>query len=133
MPAYSSANETGVFLWHECADPQQWRVRFTAGGQSVSYRGAVSSTGQFASLVGVSQEGSDVLSPAPFATPSSGPIDFVQNVGQNGFDGFDLRIPSNAEVCFALTTPTNRPVRMGADRVLVTMPISLRTFSPCTP
>jgi hypothetical protein len=130
-PAYSSAAETGVFLWQDCADPQQWRVRFTAGGQSVSYRGSVSAEAPFESMAGVSQEASDVLTPAPFATPTAGPIGYVQNVGATGFDGFDFRVGLDGEVCFAPTSPTNRPVYLGADRVLATTPISLRTFGAC--
>jgi hypothetical protein len=132
-PVYNSATETGVFLWRDCADPQQWRVRFTAGGQSVSYRGSVSAEAPFESMAGVSQEASDVLAPAPFATPTAGPIEYIQNVGGTGFDGIDFRVAADGEVCFAPTSPTNRPVYLGADRVVATTPISLRTFIACTP
>jgi hypothetical protein len=132
-PVYNSATEAAVFLWQDCADPQQWRVRFTAGGQPASYRGSVSAEALFESMAGVSQEASDVLTPAPFATPTAGPIAYVQNVGGTGFDGFDFRVALDGEVCFAPALPTNRPVYLGADRVLATTPISLRTFEVCDP
>jgi hypothetical protein len=93
----------------------------------------VSAEAPFESMAGVSQEASDVLAPAPFATPTAGPIEYIQNVGGTGFDGIDFRVAADGEVCFAPTSPTNRPVYLGADRVVATTPISLRTFIACTP
>ncbi|MFB1487550.1 MAG: sulfatase [Thiocapsa sp. C3-sup] len=132
-PSYNSATDTELFLWQDCADPQQWRVRFTAGGQPVSFRGSVTSDAPFLSLAGVSQEPSDTLMPDPFSTATNGSISYVQNVGSTGFDGFDFRVGPNADTCFAAAAPADRPVLLGADRVAVTSPISLRTFGACTP
>ncbi len=130
-PAYSSATETGVFLYYDCDNPNLWHARFTAGGRSVSYRGDVSSNGAFQSLVGVSQEASDVLNPAPFTTPTLGPIAYIQNVGSTGWDGFDINSAAGFDVCFALSAPTNVPVWMGANRLPVTLPLNLATFGSC--
>jgi hypothetical protein len=130
-PAYSSATETGVFLYYDCDNPNQWHARFTAGGRSVSYRGNVSSNGAFQSLVGVSQEASDVLSPAPFITPTVGPIAYTQNVGLTGWDGFDVNSAAGTDVCFALSAPTNVPIWVGANRLPATLPLNLTTFGSC--
>ncbi|MFB1501996.1 hypothetical protein, partial [Thiocapsa sp. N5-Cardenillas] len=113
-PSYNSATDTELFLWQDCADSQQWRVRFTAGGQPVSFRGSVTSDAPFLSLAGVSQEPSDTLMPDPFSTATNGPISYVQNVGSTGFDGFDFRVGPNADTCFAAAAPADRPVLLGA-------------------
>jgi hypothetical protein len=132
-PVYNAATEAAVFLYYDCADPRQWRVRFTAGGVSGSYRGTLSSDAPFESLAGVSQEATDVLNPAPFATPTAGPINYVQNVGGNGFDGFEFRLAAGARACFNLTAPAGRPVWIGSDRVAASVPVDPTTLQVCTP
>jgi hypothetical protein len=132
-PVYNAATEAAVFLYYDCADSRQWRVRFTAGGVSGSYRGTLSSDAPFETLAGVSQEATDVLNPAPFATPRAGPITYVQNVGGNGFDGFEFRLAAGARACFNLTAPAGRPVWIGSDRVAASVPVDPTTLQICTP
>jgi hypothetical protein len=132
-PVYNAATEAAVFLYYDCADSRQWRVRFTAGGVSGSYRGTLSSDAPFETLAGVSQEATDVLNPAPFATPTAGPITYVQNVGGNGFDGFEFRLAAGARACFNLTAPAGRPVWIGSDRVAASVPVDPTTLQVCTP
>jgi hypothetical protein len=132
-PVYNAATEAAVFLYYDCADSRQWRVRFTAGGVSGSYRGTLSSDAPFETLAGVSQEATDVLNPAPFATPTAGPISYVQNVGGNGFDGFEFRLAAGARACFNLTAPAGRPVWIGSDRVAASVPVDPTTLQVCTP
>jgi hypothetical protein len=132
-PVYSSAVETGVFVWNACDDAQLWSVRFTAGGRPVSYQGVLNADRSFLSLAGVSQEASDDLNPSPFSSPTVGPIRYIQNVGATGFDGFDLRVPSGTVLCFGPTSGTEWPVFVGENRREVSTPVNLSTLSACTP
>jgi Calx-beta domain/ASPIC and UnbV/FG-GAP-like repeat len=130
-PAYDKAMESGVFAWYDCADPQQWHVRMTAGGQTMSYQGTVTSDLGFDGLAAVSQESSDTLTPDPFEAPSAGPITYTQNMGGAGQDGFDFHLPAGANACFDVTAPAGVRVWMGANRVAVTVPLNLTTFGDC--
>jgi hypothetical protein len=130
-PTYSAERETAMFIYNECNDPQTWHARFTAGGQSVSYRGSVTANRSFNSLTGTSQEASDILNPAPFQTRTAGPIDFVQNVGGTGWDGFSFNAGAATSICVDLASPTNRPIMVGVNRVEVSGSIDLVTLKPC--
>jgi Calx-beta domain len=130
-PTYDKATETGIFIWNDCANTDQWHVRVTAGGQSVSYQGNVTSGQPFESLAGFSMESSDVLQPAPFSTPTDGPIDFTLNVGSVGHDGIDFAVAPGAGGCISLTAPGGLPVWAGSDRVPVGETIGLSDFGAC--
>ena len=129
QPNFDLTADTAVFLWNDCADPQQWHARMTAGGVPNSYRGSVTSNQPFNSLQGFSLEASDSL-PADFSTPTAGPITYVLNVGGTGQDGFEFNFPASANVCFDLASPA-LPVYIGSSRVEVAAPVNLTTFSAC--
>jgi hypothetical protein len=130
VPTYDSATEAGVFLYYDCANPQQWHVRVTGGGAplALAYRGTLSADLPFSSVVGFSQEASDVLT----VDGSGSLISYVQYVARNGVDGIDFSFPVGGDVCVAPTAPSV-PVWLGAERVAVTTPISLTTFGDCGP
>jgi hypothetical protein len=128
VPTYDSATEAGLFLYYDCADPQQWHARMTAGGQTLRYQGTASSDQPFNSVVGFSQEAADTLT----VDVSGSLFSYFQYVTRSGVDGIDFSFPAGADVCFAPSAPDG-PVWLGADRVAVTTPVSLTTFETCTP
>jgi hypothetical protein len=71
------------------------------------------------------------LNPAPFQTRTAGPIDFVQNVGGTGWDGFSFNAGAATSICVDLASPTNRPIMVGVNRVEVSGSIDLVTLKPC--
>ena len=130
-PVYDKASETAAFLWNDCGT-DDWHLRVTAGGQTVTYEGGVSSDQAFTSLAGFRLSADDVLTPSPFTTPTDGPITFLMNVGGTGHDGMDFSVTAGADGCFALTAPPGVPVYAGADRVPVGDTVSLTDFGGCT-
>ncbi len=132
-PGFSSATDTGVFIYRTCEDPQTWSLRFSAGGEVNTYRGSLSASTLFGGMTAISQEDSDELSPAPFSTSTAGPIAFVQRVGANGFDGMDVTVPSGSRLCFNLESPDNAAVLVGANRVAVGLTVDPETLGACTP
>jgi hypothetical protein len=120
-PAYNKATETAVFLWNDCGT-SQWHVRATAGGQAVSFQGSLTATPAFANLTGFSFERTDRLPP-----------NFVMNVSGTAQDGIDFSLPGGGQGCFSLTSPSGATIVAGANRSLITGPVALPGFGPCTP
>ncbi len=132
-PKFSSATDTGVFIYRTCEDPDTWKLRFAAAGQEIRYEGSLSASSFFTGMTGVAQESDDELSPNPFTVPTSGPIRFVQNVKGPWFDGIDVTIPSGSNLCFDLENPAEVPVVVGANRILVGPSVNPETLSICSP
>jgi hypothetical protein len=120
-PSYNRATEAGVFLWNDCGT-DQWHLRATAGGQNLVYRGSLTSSPPLTGVTAVSFESGDLLPPS-----------FVMTVGGSGQDGFDFSFAPGTEPCLDLTAPAGAVLRAGSDRVLVSDPVGLPGFGPCTP
>jgi hypothetical protein len=118
QPVYDKASESALFVWNDCGT-DDWHVRVTAGGQSLSYQGSLTSDVGFATMTAFSYEGNDVLPP-----------NYVMNVSNTGQDGLDFSFPAGAAVCLTLGSPS-LPVYAGANRVLVDSAVSLPDFGPC--
>ncbi len=117
-PAYDKASESAMFVWNDCGT-NDWHVRVTAGGQTLSYQGSLTSDAGFTTMTAFSYEGNDVLPP-----------NYVMNVGNTGQDGLDFSFEAGAGVCLTLNSPS-LPVYAGANRVLVDSAVSLPDFGSC--
>ncbi len=117
-PTYDKASESALFVWNDCGT-NDWHVRVTAGGQTLSYQGSLTSDVGFTTMTAFSYEGNDVLPP-----------NYVMNVGNTGQDGLDFSFAAGANVCLTLDSPS-LPVYAGANRVLVDSAVSLPDFGAC--
>ncbi len=117
-PSYDKATESAMFVWNDCGS-DNWHVRVTAGGQTLSYQGTLTSDQGFTAMTAFSYEANDVLPP-----------NYVMNVGNTGQDGLDFSFSAGAGVCLTLNSPS-LPVYAGANRVLVDSAVSLPDFGPC--
>jgi hypothetical protein len=107
-----------MFVWNDCGS-DNWHVRVTAGGQTLSYQGTLTSDQGFTTMTAFSYEANDVLPP-----------NYVMNVGNTGQDGLDFSFSAGAGVCLTLNSPS-LPIYAGANRVLVDSAVSLPDFGPC--
>jgi hypothetical protein len=121
-PNYDKATETAVFLWNDCGT-NVWHVRATGGGQTLTYKGSLSSTQTLAGLTAFSMESGDVLPPP----------NFTFNVAGTNQDGFDFSLPQGAQACFDLTAPATAQALVGANRVAADSALSLPGYGGCTP
>ena len=125
-PSYDAATEAGVFIWQDCPSGA-WHVRITAGPNWLVYNGDLVSSAAFSNVVPVSLEASDVLD------YTTDPARIAFQLGMvNREDGFDFDVPTTANVCFQVESPSNPAVYVGANRDVVTEPLDLNTLGPCT-
>ncbi len=126
-PTYNKATEAGVFLWRECGS-NSWRLRVTAGGGSVTYRGSLVASDAFASVTGFSVESADTLDTS---VPSR--IDFTFKVKNRGQDGVDFAFAPGVAVTLEVTQPNPVSVFQGPGRVPVNVPYLLTGDAPPPP
>ena len=126
MPTYNTATERAIFIGKVCSTGV-WQFRATAGGQSVSYQGAIQSDQPFSNVTGFSIEASDVLD----WTSGESDIGYTLNMAGSGQDGFNLSYPAGAHVCVGVAAPPGVQVFRGPNRQLVTVPFDLDTGGPC--
>lgn len=127
-PGYNAATETGLFIWKNCTSGV-WSARFVAASGFTLYTGTVVSSLPLSSVVPVSIESTgDVLN----STTNPSQISYSLSVGKGNMDGFDFQPQAGSGTCVNISSPTGRPVYVGAARMLVGVPFSLATLQGCS-
>lgn len=125
-PGYNAATETGLFIWKNCTSGV-WSARYVAASGYTVYTGTVVSSQPLVSMTPFSIEGTDVLD----ATTNPTQISYSLRVGAGNVDGFDFQTQAGSGSCVNISSPTGRPVYVGAARTLVGLPFSLETLQAC--
>lgn len=125
---YDTNVDNALFVWKDCIS-DSWHVRFTSGNTGwVKYASDILSDTGFASVLGYSLEGSDVVD----NTTDSSRINYSFGVGGTGQDGIDFMLQSGATACFAVDSSSSIPVYLGAERILMTSSFDMTTYGACT-
>ena len=126
-PAYNHDYGSAILVWRDCPG-NTWHVRAKGGRitSGLTYQGQINSNGN---ITGVTPSGLDTNDAV---TSDANQIDYKLSVINAQDDGFDFTVPAGSAQCFSMTTPTDRPVLVGAGRWAASAPFSLQTMKACT-
>lgn len=125
-PPIDRALDQGWFIWR---DNGVWHNEFVAGGTIYTYQGGVQSDQAITNVAPVSFEttGGDIL------TQSTNALSFELLVTGPWHDGLQFSTIDTAPSCVYLTGPTNVPIYLGPNRVVMPNGFDLNTLISCQP
>ncbi|NEV62835.1 DUF4832 domain-containing protein [Thiorhodococcus minor] len=125
-PDLKLSSETAVLLWKDCGTGA-WSVTAASGGTkgTTKFEGRVTADQDASLVAGINLESNDVVDASD---PRA--IAYKLNVMAPWYDGFELKHPSGASVCFDVST-SGIPLLVGPNRTPVTTPVDLSTMAAC--
>lgn len=124
-PDFSAGADRGLFIWRDCGGTENWLVRGTAGGSTVSalYIAEFLASAEITNLTEFSFEGNDSATLLNLDTQ----IDLFMRMSRAGEDGIEFSLAAGSELCVTLED-TSQNIIVGANNLTFTSSVNLVTL-----